>query len=67
MQKSLLLHESARVHIISEVLTIRTFFWETSGLKIMASEETLEWPKTSLAGHVDCHACILILEKRAKS
>jgi len=59
--------KSARVHIISKVLTIRIFFWETSGLKIMASEETPEWPKTSVASHVDCHAFTLILEKIAKS
>ena len=59
--------KSARVHIISKVLTIRIFFWETSGLKIMASKETLEWPKTSLDGYVDRLACALILEKTAKS
>ena len=59
--------KSARVHIISKVLTIRIFFWATSGLKIMASEETLEWPKSSLAGHVDRDACTLILEKTGKS
>ena len=33
----------------------------------MASRETLEWPKTSLDGHVDRLACTLILEKTAKS
>ena len=33
----------------------------------MASKATLEWPKTSLDGHVDHLACTLILEKIAKS